>query len=233
MGCAVVPCCWGGRGVPLTGLRSTLPKPGRLTRPDGAELVEWMLEVGLWLTRSGWRGGGSGFCMPPRRDPDPLDSSFDVKSDTLEVGLRGIVCLALALTKAGNCPESDAGAVFVGEADARWAGFLATGGPGLDLSADVEAGDACDTKDAELGATGKVCDLVGMGCDGVCAAVCLLGGGGGGASFLLGLRDVCSSARPSRPTLAGNAAWSNGGGSFLGAELDAEVDSKVEWLICS
>lgn len=37
-----------------------------------------------------------------------------------------------------------------------------------------------------------------------------------------------------RPTLAGSeAVGSYGGGSFRGAELDAEVDRRAEWLICS
>lgn len=173
--------------------------------------------------------------MPPVRDPLPLplDSSLDVKSDTLVAGLRGMECLAFVLTNAGNCPVSDAGGLFVGEADARWAGFLATGGPGLSLLVVAEARGPGDAEDAVLGATGKDIDLAGMGCDGVCAAVCLLGGGGGGASFF-GLRDICSSARLTRPNLVGNAAaGSNGGGNFLGAELDADVDRRVEWLICS
>jgi hypothetical protein len=37
----------------------------------------------------------------------------------------------------------------------------------------------------------------------------------------------------SLPTLAGKADGSNGGGSFLGIELDAEDDSSMEWLTCS
>jgi hypothetical protein len=35
------------------------------------------------------------------------------------------------------------------------------------------------------------------------------------------------------PTLAGRAEGSYGGGSFLGAELDADDESNVEWLTCS
>lgn len=91
---------------------------------------------------------------------------------------------------------------------------------------DVEG--VCAGDGSELGAIGKVDVLTGRGCGCVGPAVCRLGGGGGGASFL-GLRAaVCSSAKLSRPTLIGNAAGSNGGGSFLGVELDADVDRRVE-----
>lgn len=36
-----------------------------------------------------------------------------------------------------------------------------------------------------------------------------------------------------RPTLAGRADGSYGGGSFLGAELDAEDERSIEWFTCS
>ncbi len=181
--------------------------------------------------------------MPPVSDPpappaDDEDASLDVRSDTFGGGLRGMACcrapaaaVAVAVANAGNCPGSDAGGPSLagGEADARWAGFLATGGAGL-AGRPATVGGA---EGSEVGAAGKDSDLARAGCGGACMAVCLLGGGGGGPSFF-GLRDIaCSSVRLSRPTLVGNPAGSYGGGSFLGAELDADVDSRVEWLICS
>lgn len=147
-----------------------------------------------------------------------------------------------------NWAGSEVGGLLVGDVVvARCAGFLATGGgapPGLvlpALPAKVEAEVEVEVEPrrsrecpAPGGTAGKVDDRAGTGCGGVCVEVWRLGGGGGGASLFFGLRDMaCSSAKFSRPTLAGSAAESNGGGSFLGAELDADVDSKVEWLMCS
>lgn len=57
--------------------------------------------------------------MPPVRDPDPLDSSLDVKSDTFLDGLRGIECAAVEFMDGENRPDSDVGGLFVGEVDAR------------------------------------------------------------------------------------------------------------------
>lgn len=62
------------------------------------------------------------------------------------------------------------------------------------------------------------------------APVCLLGGGGGGAS------DDDWSVSVSIfnfPTLADKDDGSYRGGSFLGAEPDAELDNTVEWFMCS
>ena len=58
--------------------------------------------------------------------------------------------------------------------------------------------------------------------------VCLRGGGGGGVCEPFVSSLICS-----RPTLAGRADGSYGGGSFLGTELDAEDESSIEWLTCS
>jgi len=59
--------------------------------------------------------------------------------------------------------------------------------------------------------------------------VCLLGGGGGGgASLFMDFIEAGSSLILILPILAGKVVGSSGGGSFLGAELDAEVPSMVE-----
>jgi hypothetical protein len=61
--------------------------------------------------------------------------------------------------------------------------------------------------------------------------VTLRGGGGGGAAF--SCEAFASSLICDLPTFAGRAEGSNGGGSFLGIELDADDESSIEWLTCS
>jgi len=61
--------------------------------------------------------------------------------------------------------------------------------------------------------------------------VCLRGGGGGGGP------SACIVASSSLicilPILTGTEEGSNGGGSFLGPELDADAESIMEGLTCS
>lgn len=61
----------------------------------------------------------------------------------------------------------------------------------------------------------------------VLIVVCLRGGGGGGGAPSP-CKPLLSSLICILPILAGSADGSYGGGSFLGAELDAEDESSVE-----
>ena len=71
--------------------------------------------------------------MPPVNGVDPLDSSLDVRFDTLVEGLRGMEYLTGASADGDGSLALDSWGLVEGEVEARWAGFLATGGRGLDL----------------------------------------------------------------------------------------------------
>lgn len=116
-------------------------------------------------------------------------------------------------------------------------GSLLTGGGAFDLAASCD--DAGDNDPFGGGGLGRGVRELPRGLETgaasiLPAAVERLGGGGGGVSFLCACAWDKSSMRLIRPNLAGSkAVGSYGGGSLRGAELDAEVDRRVEWLMCS
>jgi hypothetical protein len=222
--------CWSRVGN--TGLRS--PKPGKPTPPLGIPRLVPSLATSV-LTLLGCIGGADGLCIPPVKPPDPLCSSFDDKLWIFVEARRG---------RFGRKPESSnwlicwLGGLVRGEFDARCAGFLATGGGAFDL---VELCEAADLdRGGGSGGVGVACMtrcFVGMafgGASAMLAPVWRLGGGRGGAVSLLWLCPLaCSSLKLIRPILVDKDAASCGGGSFLGAGLEAEPDRNTEWLICS
>ena len=128
--------------------------------------------------------------------------------------------------------------VDVGEVDARYEGFLATGGAeGLLLSLDT-MGAFCPPEVALDGGGGgavRVC-CTGLMASEARSAVgvepCLRGRGGGGASRADG-NLTGSSMRLGRPAFAGNEEASYGGGSLLVLGVPAEVDNVAGLLIIS
>jgi len=221
-----------GRAIPAIGviLPGVLPlPPGSFERSGGGATA---------LPRPESEGPGWLVC---RRLPttSELSSKLEGNGRTLPDDRRGpgVFCTLLG-PFIGICPSDTIvlGEPPVGDAVVKCAGFFATGGAGLPFVEFWEATDA-----GRLGGSVGLGLLTGFLCDGtfigiVCergavvlgAPVCLLGGGGGGTS-----EWSASISRFSLPALAGMDDGSYGGGSFLGIELDADVDNMVEWLICS
>lgn len=130
--------------------------------------------------------------------------------------------------------------VGVGDVEARYVGFLATGGADGLLSWGAGAGGCFWPPDNARdggggGGTVRAC------CMGLMLSVpawdtgidpCLLGKGGGGTSRADG--DLPSSSDVVvRPCFPGNAAGSNGGGSLLVLAVPADVDKAAGLLIIS
>jgi hypothetical protein len=218
-------CCCEGR-VGSTGLRS--PRPGRLIPPldENPAAVAAPASGGIVPMRLGWIGGVVALRIPPVKFPELFCSSFDVRLWMLVDVRRGKFGLGVA---SSNWLFSWRDGLVRGDVEERCAGFFATGGAVLDLF------DACEFTDGRLaggGAGTGFRKLVGMGFGVACTVgvpVWRLGGGGGGvSSFLVVCPAAVSSMRFNLPTFTGGFPASNGGGSFLGVVLDADVERSVE-----